>query len=589
MTEVLCAPGHSDSPAYFSPPSLRRPSSQASFLAGYPDSCSRSQARAPHLPADYVERVVHSAPSSAPSSPLHAHHDFSHSSSFPSTPASSLSLNTKGDDEDDQIYFPSYDEPALAGPAGPAAPAGALPADASLEPAESSTISPASENSSAAGPTADAARPHSPDFTIVAEDDTAVRSQPSRHVDYLSHDWKEEDIWSSWRHIVSRRRLYTNAARLENASWRTWAKSKYRLKTVSPETLNWLKDCDVTWLYGPLQTGSTRSLLPSSTPGGSRLSKSNSFLDKKPILKKRSMSEIMLQRSISASSLLKQAAAAVQAQQGDGPTSDRIGRPGIGRAASDFISSSFASRSASDEGTSALPSASSSGLQTPSTGEKRHIHFNDKVEQCIAVDVKDGDDDDDDDGHYPAIDDGDDQSSDDGVVMMKRSSSKARLSKRSTPRNSFSGDGKTIAMLPSTTLKYREDALDDAASEGGRLGRSWTSRLSPSPSQETLRPSKPSANFLIDDEDDDEDMSWEPSRAFAARPGSHLDPREPLADAPRHGEHGGGLRRTPSGMFMPYEEDEDDVVAAGLFGRVVDTVNTAKDIAHVIWNVGWRR
>ena len=26
-----------------------------------------------------------------------------------------------------------------------------------------------------------------------------------------------------------------------------------------------------------------------------------------------------------------------------------------------------------------------------------------------------------------------------------------------------------------------------------------------------------------------------------------------------------------------------------LFGKVVDTVNTAKDIAHVIWNVGWRR
>jgi hypothetical protein len=49
------------------------------------------------------------------------------------------------------------------------------------------------------------------------------------------------------------------------------------------------------------------------------------------------------------------------------------------------------------------------------------------------------------------------------------------------------------------------------------------------------------------------------------------------------------MRRTPSGMFMPLEEDEDDVVSEGLFGKVVDTVNTAKDIAHVIWNVGWRR
>jgi hypothetical protein len=30
-----------------------------------------------------------------------------------------------------------------------------------------------------------------------------------------------------------------NAARLENASWRTWLKAKNNLKTVSPETLNW--------------------------------------------------------------------------------------------------------------------------------------------------------------------------------------------------------------------------------------------------------------------------------------------------------------------------------------------------------------
>ena len=49
-----------------------------------------------------------------------------------------------------------------------------------------------------------------------------------------------------------------------------------------------------------------------------------------------------------------------------------------------------------------------------------------------------------------------------------------------------------------------------------------------------------------------------------------------------------GMRRTPSGMFMPYEEG-DDPANAGLFGKVIDTVNTAKDIAHVIWNVGWHR
>lgn len=84
-----------------------------------------------------------------------------------------------------------------------------------------------------------ASRPDSPDLIDRATDDIAIRVQPSRHVDYLSHNWREEDIWSSWKLIVSRRGDYANAARLENASWRTWMKSKNKLSTVSPETLNW--------------------------------------------------------------------------------------------------------------------------------------------------------------------------------------------------------------------------------------------------------------------------------------------------------------------------------------------------------------
>jgi Fungal protein of unknown function (DUF1752) len=75
---------------------------------------------------------------------------------------------------------------------------------------------------------------------LKAEDDTSVKQEPSRHVDYLSHDWKEEDIWSSWRHIVSHRKIYGEKSRLENASWRTWAKQKDNLKTVHPQNLNWL-------------------------------------------------------------------------------------------------------------------------------------------------------------------------------------------------------------------------------------------------------------------------------------------------------------------------------------------------------------
>jgi hypothetical protein len=72
-----------------------------------------------------------------------------------------------------------------------------------------------------------------------AEDDTAVSSRPSHQVDYLSHEWREEDIWSSWRYVVTRRGEVPNSARLENVSWRAWMKAKNNLKTISPESLNW--------------------------------------------------------------------------------------------------------------------------------------------------------------------------------------------------------------------------------------------------------------------------------------------------------------------------------------------------------------
>jgi len=334
--------------------------------------------------------------------------------------------------------------------------------------------------------------------------------------------------------------------------------------------------------------------MPSSSPASSsRLSKSNSFLNKKPILKKRSMSEIMLQRSLSSSSLLKQAAAAVQAQQS---VPGGIGRPMMGRATSNYAQP-FSSRRMSRENTSRLSSLISSGLSSPSTGEKKHIHFNEQVEQCIALDMK-GEDDDESEAY--AVHDYDDSDSDDGAIMMKGSNSTRKLpplGKKSTSRQSFSTENKTIAMLPSTTLKYREDTPEPPETAMKHSNGFWNgSKLSPSPSQETLRPSKPSTRLLLgDEEEDDEDMDWQPPSAFANRKDSIAATQERFQNLHTSGSSSSltgepsGMRRTPSGMFMPYEEDEDDAVSEGLFGKVVDTVNTAKDIAHVIWNVGWRR
>lgn len=352
-----------------------------------------------------------------------------------------------------------------------------------------------------------------------------------------------------------------------------------------------LKDCDVTWLYGPLQTGAGKSFMPTESTQGSRISKSNSFIDKKPILKKRSMSELMLQRSLSASSLVRQAAAAVQAQQ-----SGSTLRPCINRATSDYVTFPFLDRRTSAENSSVLQSISSSGITSPSY-EKKHIHFNEQVEQCIALEIK-GDDDEE------IIDYGHDSDSDsDDVVMMKRSNSKRLLppigGRRKPSRNNSStntNETKTIAVLPSTTLKYKDDEPEQETAQ--KHSGFW--KLSPSPSQETLRPSKPSkSSFILNDDSDDEmDLDWQPPAhsAFANRKDSISVAQDRMNGLQISGSSSSeagpsGMRRTPSGMFMPVdpEDEEDAAVSEGLFGKVVDAVNTAKDIGHVIWNVGWRR
>lgn len=72
-----------------------------------------------------------------------------------------------------------------------------------------------------------------------APDDSSFSTQPSGQVDYLSHEWREEDVWRSWRSMTRQKNAIANGMRLENASWRTWWKQRNKLKTISPETLNW--------------------------------------------------------------------------------------------------------------------------------------------------------------------------------------------------------------------------------------------------------------------------------------------------------------------------------------------------------------
>lgn len=357
-----------------------------------------------------------------------------------------------------------------------------------------------------------------------------------------------------------------------------------------------MKDHDVTWLYGPLQTSSIQFFSSDTAPPASQLSRCNSFSSKKTILKKRSLSELMLQRSLSSSTLVKQATDALRAQQ---PATNLHVSSADGNEARSNLAKSNPEKIDLKMITgppTPIPSVSTSGMQTPCT--KRHIHFNNKVEQCIAINKSSGHED-----YYSAIHD---DSSDEDLLMMKPvHNSRTKRSHHSTPRNSFSGESKTIAMLPSTTLNYRGDTPDPILQEikQNAVGRKAAPRYSPPIPQEIFKPTPqntnnsvpsregrtlttPPTNFLLDEEDEEFDMEWQPSPL--RREGIYVHKREE-ADYGSHDEQNDGLRQTPSGMFMPYDDDEGAFAAGGIIGRVFDTVNTAKDIAHVIWNVGWRK
>ena len=378
----------------------------------------------------------------------------------------------------------------------------------------------------------------------------------------------------------------------------------YMFEMLLPEVLLTpscrLKESDVTWLYGPLKPATSHPVTSNtSEQGSSQISKNSSFVNKKPILKKRSVSEVMLQKSLSASSLVKQAASYVQAQQGK-----QLRKGPYSASMSDFSYSYYSAPSnppSRDEIDYFSSRTSSTDNDSPMEGQReKHIRFDEKVEQCIAVDCKEGVFDDEseleveDDPPESALKE---SSSDEGLVMMK-ASKRTGPKKDGQPKGklsrSNSSSGQMIETLPSTTLKYRTDSPDVAqeAAQHHVFGKDWNmgSKLSPSPSQETLRPTRPSRNFLLADDDDDGDGDTSSSWSFGAS-----NPKSSLGASggpfnPTDGYDGiDGMRRTESGMFMPYDEDEDDMVATGLFGRVSETINTFKDISHVLWNVGWRK
>jgi hypothetical protein len=233
----------------------------------------------------------------------------------------------------------------------------------------------------------------------------------------------------------------------------------------------------------------------------------------------------------------------------------------------------------SGESSSVAPSVESPRTISPSS-ERKRIHFNEQVKQCIAVEAKDNKDTIND--HYSS-----DSDSDHGIMIKRVKTKKRPISRRTTLKPKLAAEGKTISMLPSTTLKYREGTPEPRETA---MKHSQNLLMPPSSSQETLRPVQQSGGLFFVEEDDNSlnNVLLSPRSGWAPHPNedtngdlNRLTSSGNLCKAPAD------MRRTPSGMFMPYEEAEIQF-GDGIFGRVIATVKTARDIAHVIWNVGWK-
>ncbi|EXM13448.1 hypothetical protein FOTG_18098 [Fusarium oxysporum f. sp. vasinfectum 25433] len=288
---------------------------------------------------------------------------------------------------------------------------------------------------------------------------------------------------------------------------------------MPPGTLNWLKDSDASWLHGPVQQGASKIYCMQTGPSGASLHQPNSLVNtnRKTILKKRSISHIILPRPLSTSSLPQQAALVAQARQKD---SRRLRELSFDSSATmDHNIFPFPSMPMSRDTSSMLPLSAYTGISSSGV-ERKHIHFNYKVEQCIAVEVKDDD-------HGDDCDISTDTNSEDGIIMnLDRSRKPAKEG------NSLLSNGKTIAMLPSTTLKHREHIQVPETVIRYTSSALHSHRVSPFSPQEASCPPKASGRFSEDLIDADTNLGWYTSGTFEEHDPHHITSTDSLTAEP---------------------------------------------------------
>lgn len=244
-----------------------------------------------------------------------------------------------------------------------------------------------------------------------------------------------------------------------------------------------MKDHDVTWLYGPLQPGTSLDAPSRSDDNLRRHRRSSSIRHcQKPILKKRSLSELMLRKSVSSASLLRHATTAAE---------DHTSRNGSFSAHNSFLLTNPALTP---------PSSFASEVSTPNPNSWKNVRFYELVEQCVAVANPD-----DDESRFSR------DLVDDGMVMRNTSKQipKQPFPEAPVPKNAPS---KTIEKLPHAPLKSPEPQNSVG------LGMSYF------PVQRAAPPTvEPTSVSFEGDYQGDEDEDWKPPKWLRNRKDSvHL-------------------------------------------------------------------
>lgn len=99
-------------------------------------------------------------------------------------------------------------------------------------------------------------------------------TQPTICVDYLSYTFNEQDCFECWKNITHSKTKIVNGYRLENATWRRFFQLKNKIPKLNPMTLNWQKETDELWLFGPFHQSVSMQQLPSPTKSPDPLLKS---------------------------------------------------------------------------------------------------------------------------------------------------------------------------------------------------------------------------------------------------------------------------------------------------------------------------